>query len=169
MNLTGFLIPILTFPGVIVHEFAHKIFCNLTNVKVKEVKYFRLGNPAGYVIHEAPSTFGQTFMITVGPLIVNTVFALIALFLSRMMIDMGFVFAILLWLGVSIAMHAFPSTGDAKSLWSESKRHLKNNLLALIGFPIAAIIWVASILRIVWFDLIYASFLVVVVNSFFVV
>jgi len=34
--IPGFIITWLTFPGVIIHEFAHKFFCSLTGTKVLE-------------------------------------------------------------------------------------------------------------------------------------
>lgn len=42
MIIPGFLISIATFPGVIVHEAAHQLFCRLTKVAVLDVCYFRL-------------------------------------------------------------------------------------------------------------------------------
>jgi len=43
------LIALVTFPGIILHEWAHKFFCDRTGVPVYKTCYFRLGNPAGYV------------------------------------------------------------------------------------------------------------------------
>ncbi len=48
------LTSIVTFPGVIVHEFGHALFCFITRVRVLEICWFRLGDPLGYVIHEKP-------------------------------------------------------------------------------------------------------------------
>lgn len=53
--IPGELISALTFPGVILHEWAHKLFCKRLGVKVLEVKYFQIGKKvAGYVVHEPP-------------------------------------------------------------------------------------------------------------------
>lgn len=38
--IPGVIISIITFPGVIVHELAHQIFCYLMKIPVYEVKYF---------------------------------------------------------------------------------------------------------------------------------
>jgi len=164
MFIPGILITILTFPGVIIHELGHKIFCNLMGVPVLQVKYFRFGNPAGYVIHEPAKKFSQTFMITVGPFIVNTLLSFLT-FVIAVLSGGNYLF---LWLGASIGMHSFPSTGDAKSLWSESKRHLKHSAFALIGFPFAILIFIGSILSIFWFDLIYAAMLYFLASALFV-
>ncbi len=162
--IPGQLIAIATFPGVIFHEIGHKLFCDLSGVKVYKTCYFRFGNPSGYVIHEKPKNFKQSFFISVGPFITGTIFALLFFLFSRMFpAELGFEL-FFIWIGGSIAMNSFPSSGDAKSLWKETNRHVKNNFLALIGYPFALIIWVANILSIIWFDLIYAILLYSLIN-----
>ena len=53
--IPGWLISLVTFPGVVVHEAAHRFFCDVTDTPVYEVSYFRpRGKPAGYVIHGRP-------------------------------------------------------------------------------------------------------------------
>ncbi len=166
MLIPGWVISILTFPGVIIHEMGHKFFCDILKVKVREVKYFRFGNPAGYVIHEVSDKFYKTFLIDVGPFIINSAVAiLIFVILSRMPFE-GAIPVVLMWLGVSIGMHAFPSSHDAKVLWSESGKHIKNgNLMAIVGFPVSIMIRIANLLAIIWFDLIYAIALYLLVVS----
>lgn len=75
--IPGALIAILTFPGIIVHEFAHKSFCQRVGVPVYEVCYFRCGNPAGYVKHGPVQRYSQAFLIGVAPFIVNSLLAFI--------------------------------------------------------------------------------------------
>ena len=65
--IPGFLIALLTFPGVIVHEAAHMLFCKLRHVAVLDVCFFRVGNPAGYVVHEPVNRFSTSLLITFGP------------------------------------------------------------------------------------------------------
>ena len=48
--IPGIIITWLTFPGVMVHEFAHKLFCRWTKTEVMEVCYFRFGNPVGLLL-----------------------------------------------------------------------------------------------------------------------
>src|SRR5579859_7550774 len=111
MIIPGFIISWLTFPGVMVHELAHKIFCHLTGTKVVKVCYFRLGNPAGYVIHERPTSTWKHILIGIGPLFVNSIagflVALLALPLKGPYGDSDPYIAVM-WLAVSIAMHSFP-------------------------------------------------------------
>lgn len=172
MFIPGILITILTFPGVMVHELGHKLFCEYTKVKVHAVCYFRLKNPCGFVMHEAPEKFHQTFLIIVGPLVINTLFSLVIFyfcFLSGGFFSETFMGKFLLWLGISIGMHAFPSDGDAKVLLKESKRHMKNNKLAIIGYPFAYLFELTSVLSIIWFDLLYAMLLAVLVGQSFII
>ncbi len=168
--IPGTIIAILTFPGVIMHEYAHKLACEKTGVRVYEVCYFRLGNPVGYVQHAPPRTYKQAFLITVAPFLVNSIIA-IAIFIIALMTPITFeiwkikVRYILYWLGVSIAMHAFPSSHDAKNLWDFTWRVWKRKPYILLGLPIVALIYLANLLSYIWFDLIYALFLLISIVS----
>ena len=156
MLIPGQVISVVTFPGAIFHELGHKLFCDWTKVKVIDVCYFRWGNPSGYVIHEQPHNFNQSFFISVGPFITGTFLSLLFFIFSKLFHSGLFIEYLLIWVGGSIVMNSFPSDRDAENLWNETNRHVKNNFLALIGYPFALIIWVANILSILWFDLIYA-------------
>src|ERR1700722_8186191 len=158
--IPGILISIFTFPGVIVHEFAHLFFCKLRKVAVFEVCYFRFGNPVGYVIHENTTNFYTTFLISMGPFFVNTTLCLLICIPAYIPINFFSVdhplSYFLMWLGVSIGMHAVPSNQDAKNLYAQAKEKIKEkNILALISFPIVGLIYVFNILRFIWADLAY--------------
>lgn len=149
------LISLLTFPGIVFHEFGHSLFCSLAGVKVRKVVYFQFGNPAGYVIHDAPDSFIKSLIITLGPLISGTLFSILFFTVSKS-VPVYTYKLLLAWLGFSVATNCFPSSGDAKNLWQETNRHIWHNLLAIIGYPFALLIWLADFLRIVWFDFFYA-------------
>lgn len=158
--IPGFVIAIITFPGVIVHEFAHMLFCKMRGVAVLDVCFFRIGNPCGYVLHEETNDFTTTFLIAVGPFIINSLLCMIicfpAVFPLRIFGVEDKTSYVLLWLGISIGMHAFPSTGDASSLYYQAKKAAAiSNPLAIISFPLVVIIYIANILRFLWFDYIY--------------
>ena len=167
--IPGFLIAIVTFPGVIVHELAHQFFCRLFKVPVLKVCYFRVGNPSGYVLHEPPSSGWVSLLISIGPFFVNSIVGpLVALpaILSfkfappspqGMELGMAFLNVFLAWLGVSIAMHAFPSTGDAKTMWKKMFEPGQSIALKLVGVPLAAIIFIGAMGSIFWLDLIYGG------------
>ncbi len=158
--IPGFIIAIATFPGVIVHELAHQLFCRLTRTAVIEVCYFQPKNPAGFVVHEIPSRPWHHLLIGVGPFLVNTVIgALIALPAALPVIKFGAgtpLDYLLIWLGVSIAMHAFPSTGDAQGIWQAVVRG-KDVPLALrfLAAPLVGFILLGALGSVVWLDALY--------------
>jgi len=159
MLIPGFLITLITFPGVIVHELAHQLFCRLYKVPVFQVVYIRIGNPAGYVLHEKPQNKWQSMMISIGPFFVNTILgALIALpaALPVYTFENANIFHyLLIYLGVSIAMHAFPSTGDAQSILTAIKDPGTKLLTKIVGYPLIGLIYIGSIGRFIWLDLVY--------------
>ncbi|MFO1485735.1 MAG: metalloprotease family protein [Verrucomicrobiaceae bacterium] len=159
--IPGFVISILTFPGVIVHEAAHQLMCRLTGTPVLNVCYFRVGNPAGFVIHDAPSTGWKHFLIAVAPFLINTIAGMLIALPAGLAVagkgEPGPLDVTLGWLGISVAMHAFPSTGDASSLWHSIRAPGASWLLRIIGFPVVAVIYLGAALSVVWFDAIYAA------------
>ncbi len=62
---------------------------------------------------------------------------------------------ILMWLGISILMHAFPSRGDAKALLTAVKDTEGNLLLKTVCYPIIILINLGAFGSIFWLDLIY--------------
>ena len=157
--IPGSVMAALTFPGVIVHEIAHQLFCRIFGVAVLDVCYFRFGNPAGYVVHEHPVKPGQQIWIAIGPFLVNTVIggiiaapAAIQVFMFEAADPVDF---LLIWLGVSIAMHAFPSTGDAKTLRTAMSEAGVPLGVKLIAYPIIAMIFLGAIGSYVWLDVVY--------------
>lgn len=157
--IPGIIISIITFPGVIVHEIAHQLFCRLFNLVVFDVCYFRFGNPAGYVVHESPKKPAHEIIIGIGPFIVNTIIgAIISLPAAIPVIKFGAgtpLEYVLIWLGVSIAMHSFPSTGDAESIWDAVKSKDTNLAIKIITAPIVLLIYAGAIGSIIWLDLVY--------------
>lgn len=155
------VISFLTFPGVIVHEAAHQLMCRVTKTPVLKVCYFQLGNPAGYVMHDAPSSGWKHFLISVAPFLLNSIVGLLiclpVALATAAKTSVGPVDVLLGWVGISVAMHAFPSTGDASSLWRALKADNTSWLLRIIGFPVVGVIYIGAALSMVWFDAIYAA------------
>jgi len=167
--IPGFVISVFTFPGVVVHELAHQLFCRWCRVPVYKVEYFQIKNPCGYVIHEATSKPMKNFLTAVGPFLVNTLLGLIIviptfieLFYSYdLSTNLGaLVFLInlgLLWLGISILMHAFPSMGDARALNESILSNPEVPFIAkVLVAPVIGLIYIGAFGSILWLDLIYA-------------
>lgn len=171
MIIPGFVITLATFPGVIVHEAAHLLFCKLRGVPVLDVRFFQLGNPAGYVQHETPSDFLSSLLISTGPFTVNSLFCMLIcfpiaipwyVFGLRAPLDL-----VLCWLGVSIGMHAFPSTGDASVLWHQARQAARQgSLLALLSMPLVGLIYLANVLNFFWLDYLYGIFIGLILPAY---
>lgn len=158
--IPGQIIALLTFPGVIVHESAHLLFCKLRRVAVIDVCFFRMGNPAGYVIHEIPADFTSSFLVSVGPFLVNSVLCVLFCLPAVVPVQIFDVASPLsmfwLWLGISIGMHAFPSSGDAANLQSHAREAMKDrHPLAIVSYPLVGLIMLANLGRVLWLDYLY--------------
>ncbi|OGE31819.1 hypothetical protein A2631_01670 [Candidatus Daviesbacteria bacterium RIFCSPHIGHO2_01_FULL_44_29] len=160
--IPGWLISLVTFPGVIAHEAAHRFFCDLAKVPVYRVCYFRVGNPAGFVIHGQVKSLRSSFLISVGPLIVNTLLCMLLTFSAAfpLMIlnakSYNPVFMLIAWVGFSIGMHAFPSNEDMSGFLEQVKLTHERDFFYFVSKIFAWIIKFANMARIFWFDFIYA-------------
>lgn len=171
MFIPGFIISLITFPGVIVHELAHLIFCKLMKVPIYDVKYFQLQNPCGYVVHEPTANPGKTFIISIGPFIVNTLIGIIImlpvsleLFIFK---NYNPLYVLLGWLGISILMHAFPSSGDAQVLYNNVIKNSEVSILVkILVLPVVGLIYVGAYGSVVWLDLFFAMGVAMVIPKF---
>lgn len=147
--LPGFIMATATFPGVMVHELAHVVCCRLTGTKVHEVCYFQADNPPGYVIHERPTNVWKHIFIGVGPFLFNSLiglgFGVVAWKMHWDPDHVDWLGGVFLWLAISIAMHAFPSTGDARSIWRAIWREGAPFTARVLGTPLVAIIFLGAI------------------------
>lgn len=163
--IPGFIISIATFPGVMIHELAHAMFCRLTGTRIHKICYFRLGNPAGYVIHDIPTNVWKHILIGVGPFLLNTliglIFGLAAAYEHVDFDKLTWMTGLYLWLAISVAMHSFPSTGDAKSIWRSVWSKGAPITAKLVGTPLVAIIFLGALGSIFWLDAIYGFGVVV--------
>ncbi|WP_254521423.1 metalloprotease family protein [Natrinema caseinilyticum] len=166
-SLLRFAIRLFSVPGVIVHEFAHKWACGLVGVTVLEVVYFRFGDPPGYVRHVQPDRYREAFVVSVAPFLVNTGSAFcLFLGLAALLETTGgirsatngqlAIAVVLCWFALSIGMYAFPSTGDANSLWNRSRTEWRRSPTVLLGVPVVVVIYVANLLSRLWADALYA-------------
>ena len=158
----------LTFPGVVVHEFAHAWACRQMGIPVVKICYLRIGNPLGYVLHERPVYAIQHILVAVAPFFVSTFFALAVstvasmLFATHVLSEYhDVILPSALWLGFSIALHAFPSSGDADSLWDEVKSR-EVGFCALLLVPVVALIRLTGWGSRFWLDILFAAVVVAV-------
>lgn len=155
----------LTFPGVMLHEFAHAWACRRLGVRVVETCYLRLGNPLGYVRHELPRHAVQHIIIAVAPFFVSTLLALLTGSLACLATrcDSGFTFTLEnyirpagLWLSFSMAFHAFPSSGDAEALKTALWRRDVGLFSKLLVMPVVGLIRFSGLGASLWLDALFA-------------
>ena len=125
---------LLLAPGVVTHELGHAFFCWLSKTPIRKIKLFQFGNPAGYVEHAQPEKYYQAVLVAFGPLIVNSLLAMI-FFAALKPPYWHYTNIIFAWLGLAASMHAIPSTGDARALWQTAKASFWKNPLAIVGWP----------------------------------
>ena len=161
--IPGFLVSLLTFPGVVVHELAHALFCRIFSLEIYQIQYFKVtpvrGSASGFVLHKRSEKGWQNLLVSIGPFFLNTVVgavigapAAIPVFRFKAGDPLDF---LLIWLGVSIAMHAFPSTGDAAVIWRTIKRPETNLIEKLFGYPIVGLIYLGALGSMLWLDVLY--------------
>lgn len=137
---------LLTAPGVAMHELGHAFFCLTAGVRVYKVKLFQFGKTAGYVEHEEPNNFFQGFLISIGPLIVNTLFTLFTFAKFHFTISDWHPW-VWLYFGVAVGLHAIPSDGDDKALLALANRRVFKNPLVILGYPFILILYIGFILK----------------------
>ncbi len=156
------LIFLLTFPGVIMHEMSHKKFCDWLGVRVQKVVYFKFGNPAGFVLHEAPSTYRQIFWISIGPLILSSIFTVLVSFIAFHWFVPEWSQLVLLWIAFSIGFQSFPSNHDMRHISGASRSALGQggSFLHYLAFPFVWLIKIANTTCFFWFNIVYALLLI---------
>lgn len=145
-----------TAPGVMAHELGHALFCLLARVKIYKIKLFQFGKVAGYVNHDEPTKFYQSVLISFGPLMLNSLLALIC-FARLTASYTTWQTIVLAWLGIAIGLHAIPSTGDAKALLTVTNRRVWRNPLIIIGYPFVLALYLLNFLRRLHLDVVYVG------------
>lgn len=153
-----FFYSIITAPGVMVHELSHVLFCLLAGVKIHKINLFKFGRTAGYVVHNEPKKVYQSFLISFGPLIINTFITLIC-FARIIPPYLNWFNLLYFWVGSALALHAIPSTGDARALFKATNRRFWKNPLAIIAYPFVLILYILNFLKKFHLDIIYLSLL----------
>ncbi|MEI7620718.1 MAG: hypothetical protein WCJ57_04090 [Candidatus Falkowbacteria bacterium] len=157
---------ILTAPGVVVHELAHALFCLLGGVRIYKINLFQFKKVAGFVVHEEPKGFMSSWLISFGPLIVNSYLAMFFFAQIRPIYNLwDLLFA---YLGVTIALQAIPSTGDAESLLTMANRNFWKNPLVILLYPLVLILYLLNLLKRFYFDWAYTIFLIYIGHTYFI-
>jgi hypothetical protein len=131
----------LTFPGAVVHEWAHAAAARSRGLRVHEVVLFRpLSNPVGFVRHERAHRPADALAVALAPCAVNASLALITAFLFAPALSVAWeAAALLLWLSWSLALHAPPSFDDMAGVDRLARGRLARAALTLVLTPLRAL------------------------------
>jgi len=157
---------ILTAPGVVVHELAHAFFCVVSGVRIRRICLFRFNRVAGYVAHDEPRGFLSSFLISFGPLIINSYLAM--WLFTKVAAPYGWLDLFFLWLGLAVALQAIPSTGDAQSLLQNANRNILRHPLKILFYPLVLALYILNLLKRFYFDIVYAVFLFYIARHYFI-
>lgn len=121
-------IALIMFPGVIIHEIAHRLFCDFYNIPVYKVSYLNIfSKNTGHVLHQKTENSFYKFFIGMAPLFINTLLCMLFTFplvLSSILKtdflhfdgNMSYIIYVMAWLGFTIGFQAIPSNQDIAPL-----------------------------------------------------
>lgn len=106
------------FPAVVMRTALQFTIAHRAGLAIDEVTYFRVDDPAGYTVYEAPTRLGTAIAITYLPTLVLAIFAVLCLapaLTPRAVLHLPTTWLtwVQLWLGVAFAAHMFPSYEEA--------------------------------------------------------
>jgi hypothetical protein len=137
---------LLQAPGIITHELAHALFCLLSGVPIYKICLLRFRDPPGFVEHGEPEDFVASILITFGPLMVNSLLALvIAAQITTWSFQLSTIFWT--WLSLAIGLQALPSDGDIEALMGSWKFRLSQQWLLILFVPFIPIVYVFYLLK----------------------
>lgn len=171
--ITSLVFNIMTIPGVPVHEYAHALACRLSGVRVHKVCYLRLGNPRVYVVHEQPDTAWQHIIISVAPFVVCSLVAMLLGIGVGLLLQAGLMTKqheeiagpVLFWLAWAVGACAFPSGGDADSLWQATKSREISLFGKLMVMPVVGLNRLGQVGSFFWLDLVWGIATAVTISA----
>jgi hypothetical protein len=168
--ITGFIVAIATFPGMVVRQALTQLLCWYYGIPVFKVCYFRPWPPFGFVEYETPKSPWTGLALIFGPAVGNAVLgfligcpAILGFFGGD---ENAFFFLkdlLLIWLGVSVATHAFPNFKDAEAIQRAFAADHLSGTSRWIGGTLSAGAYVAAVGSMVWLDVICSVILVIVI------
>jgi len=106
------------FPAVVVRTAMQFTIAHRSGLAIDEVVYFRVDDPAGYTVYEAPPKLGTAIAITYLPTLVLAILSVLCLAQALtpravLHLPITWVTWVQLWLGLAFASHMFPSYEEA--------------------------------------------------------
>jgi hypothetical protein len=114
------------FPAVVMRTAIQFTIAHRAGLAIDEVTYFRIDDPAGYTVYEAPPRLSTAIAITYLPTLVLWIFAVLCLapaLTPRAVLHLPttWVTWIQLWLGLAFAAHMLPSYEEAGPLAEQAR------------------------------------------------
>jgi hypothetical protein len=105
-------------PAVVMRTAIQFTIAHRAGLAIDEVTYFRVDDPAGYTVYEAPSRLGTAIAITYLPTLMLTILAVLCLapaLTPRAVLHLPTTWLtwVQLWLGLAFAAHILPSYEEA--------------------------------------------------------
>lgn len=120
------------------------------------------------VLHERPKSPLTGLALILGPSMMNTFFgvligfpAVLGLLLADNNVAISCLELFLIWLGVSIAVHTFPTFKDAEAATNLAASAHNPKWMQIMGLPFSALMHMGAIGRIFWLDVLYALIVVI--------
>lgn len=153
---------LFTFPGILVRQVAHQIFCRFLRVAIFDVRYLEPGG----VVHEKPLWASHQILLAIGPfLLCSLLGALIAAPAAIPLVRLGTggpLEGALLWLGFSLAVQGFPLPEEAGTL----RRHVRDpHVLPVFRFAVLPIAGLIALGWPFWRRLVYGMVLTLLVPN----
>jgi hypothetical protein len=111
-------IHLVGFPAVVLRTALQFTIAHRAGLTIDEVSYFRVDDPAGYTVYEAPPRLGTAIAIAYMPALVLWVLAVLCLtqaLTPRIVLHLPVTWVTWLqvWLGIGFASHALPAYEEA--------------------------------------------------------
>jgi hypothetical protein len=106
------------FPAVVMRTAIQFTIAHRSGLTIDEVTYFRVDDPAGYTVYEAPPRLGTAIAITYLPTLVLAILSVVCLapaLTPRAVLHLPITWVtwVQLWLGLAFAAHMLPSYEEA--------------------------------------------------------
>jgi hypothetical protein len=106
------------FPAVVLRTALQYTIAHRAGLAIDEVIYFRIDDPAGYTVYEAPPRLGTAIAIAYLPTLVLWLFAVLCLgqaLTPRVVLELPVTWVtwLQIWIGLGLAAHGLPSYEEA--------------------------------------------------------
>jgi hypothetical protein len=119
------------FPAVVLRTTIQLLIAHRSGLTIEEATFFRLEDPAGYVVYEAPARLSTALAVAWLPGAALGVLSLICLIPALvphriLMLPTTWLTVLQIWLGLAFAAHVFPAYEEAGPLAEQARVGLRN-------------------------------------------